>query len=981
MSTETIFKFLAVRPAKLTAATTTMLPVYSVLPTAFHASVLSTMAGGATKTQIATLAKNFLAEKNFSYLDNFADTKFPVESMMRWVLGNGTLTFSESDFIKRMEAVAGMDLVKIVNNNNFLTLFNDLRDSVLACILSNTPVTNKEKKISAIKLLYTLAIIENRQLVLKEDQIINDYFSASTVLFPVIRSATESRDSKLPAVSVKTGPLRDEDSKTGQKLQRLEAAHRELSRMATHEQFRYIPEMSAEANHKEQSAAAQSNSAKTGGNVKPASADTNPALQQFLLSRSAVKSLSKSTQAVLDEFKVDRDTINPIALIADIEEEIGYLSANTRSNLNYNKMIAVGGTYIDRNQFNETLGDKGAADKVVLQDLFLKNCSYQSGIGDLLIVQQKLKAYELAEFAHVENALSGETREREHRRLSLREDITESETETETEKERNLQSAERNEMQNEAQKIIQQDSHLEAGLQVSGSYGPVISFSSSLNAGVTYSVNETQKKSQSYSREVTEKSSEKITNRVREQTRRRVLEQTEEINKHKIDNSDPSKGHLRGIYRWLNKVYDAQILNYGQRMMYEFVIPEPAAFFLYAMVENPPVESTLIKPEPPMYNGAPLTPAHLNRANYTEYISLYNVTGAPELPSSFIVKSYSEKQEGKEVQNFNRSAILPVPAGYEAYAVIIQSAAIFGPGDDERLLSVTLAGMSSNILGIRYLTLPRRYRGELSMNCQVRGASNFTASCDIFCQLTAEAVAKWQVAMYDAIVQAYLDQKAAYDARLEQKAIQEGVKILGRNPDENRRIEKEELKKLVDMVLLNLPYFNFNSFVPYPEPIMDLTKICSTGALIRFFENAFEWQNMTYVFYPYFWGRHARWASALHITDPDTDFAAFLKAGAARVQVPVRPGFERALALFSQTGVIWEGNDVPIIGDKLYVPLVDEISEKLGKLDNGVVYPEGAQPWEVTVPTSLIVLQDLEEIPNIRDRMTGNFIDLRNKIS
>jgi hypothetical protein len=157
---------------------------------------------------------------------------------------------------------------------------------------------------------------------------------------------------------------------------------------------------------------------------------------------------------------------------------------------------------------------------------------------------------------------------------------------------------------------------------------------------------------------------------------------------------------------------------------------------------------------------------------------------------------------------------------------------------------------------------------------------------------------------------------------------------------------------------------------------MNIFKACMNGSKIRFFENAFEWNNMTYVLYPYFWGRHARWISALHLTDPDLDFAAFLRAGAARVQVPVRPGFERAVAYFCQVGEIWEGNDVPLIGDSLYVPIVEEITENLGKLDEGVPYPEGSEPWEVTVPTSLVVVQNLEEIPNIRDILTGNPIKL-----
>jgi hypothetical protein len=56
------------------------------------------------------------------------------------------------------------------------------------------------------------------------------------------------------------------------------------------------------------------------------------------------------------------------------------------------------------------------------------------------------------------------------------------------------------------------------------------------------------------------------------------------------------------------------------------------------------------------------------------------------------------------------------------------------------------------------------------------------------------------------------------------------------------------------------------------------------------------------------------------------------------------------------------------------VPIVDEIAANLGKLDEGVPYPEGATSWEVRVPTSLVLVQNLEEIPNIRDVLTGNSV-------
>jgi hypothetical protein len=59
------------------------------------------------------------------------------------------------------------------------------------------------------------------------------------------------------------------------------------------------------------------------------------------------------------------------------------------------------------------------------------------------------------------------------------------------------------------------------------------------------------------------------------------------------------------------------------------------------------------------------------------------------------------------------------------------------------------------------------------------------------------------------------------------------------------------------------------------------------------------------------------------------------------------------------------------------VPIVDEIAANLGKFDSeGVPYPKDSKPWEVRVPTELVLVQNLEEIPNIRDILTGRIISI-----
>ena len=166
-----------------------------------------------------------------------------------------------------------------------------------------------------------------------------------------------------------------------------------------------------------------------------------------------------------------------------------------------------------------------------------------------------------------------------------------------------------------------------------------------------------------------------------------------------------------------------------------------------------------------------------------------------------------------------------------------------------------------------------------------------------------------------------------------------------------------------------LPLPTFPDQQPAMEPDVPSD---TSGLAARFFENAFEWHNMAATFYPYFWGKKPRWIPALNFTDPDPQFASFLRAGACRVQVPIRRGFERAMAHYCQHGEIWEGrDDPPLVEDELFLPVIQEILDAMELTADGTKPEETTDLGTVMLPTSLVLLQDLSEIQNIIDPLTG----------
>lgn len=978
MAEEGIFRFLSVRPADLKkkqSAKNKKVPLYSQPgATELQASLEEARKRGAPKGEILAIARAF--KESPHYAQDLEALGFGIRPLLVWMAEKGDQLLRDLELRKEVQTLYKLTVDEILRSIEFQRTFLNLADSFLVDnLLRGIDARRADDMAAALKLMRLLQSLGGTAPQPREGRL-GDLISQTVLVLPDtadLSSAPADVPANAPAALAlkveEPGEPKRQAEAGRNRLADLEAAHRELSRLVSDERALSRPEPAKAAVKRE--AAPEGTAA---ADIMPE--DAVPRGGAVLTSQAA-KGLSEASRNALLDLRIDPEQVDPLRTVSLIEREMQHLGSQLSSEQVPGQLLVFGGVHVDLQKLRASLATSatGASELPPVP----RSSRFQAGTGDLLLVRQKLKAHELGEFAHIENVLQGETREREHRRLDLREEIDVIEVERETEKQRDLQSTERNELQSEAEKTVRSQIGIEAGVQTSGSYGPCFNFSASLNASFSTTTEETQRKAMSYSREVTEKTSERIREKVRTERRVRVLQEIEEINRHKFENTGDSKGNVRGVYRWLNKIYEAQVFNYGQRMMYEFVIPEPAAYYLHALVENPPQERVLEKPVPPLFHEAPLRPANLTRSNYHDYVAQYRVRAAPAPPSQFQSAAAFAAQDGNAEGNFGRSSKIDVAAGYEAYGADVMFDFVREGDGDPSELRVRVGGQALSSSG-SVTFAPRRK--ELTFSASLLHGKSFGLGIDVHAQLTSESFAAWQHNMFDAIQQAYLEQKIDYEEKLQAAALQKEVQILGRNPLENRRIERDELKKMVLMMLTGSPSIGLTSFqpgAPGSEPVLDLNEAYTNGARIRFFENAFEWINLLYVFYPYFWGRPARWQGALSLTDPDPDFAAFLKAGAARVQVPVRPGFEKAVVHFCQFDEIWEGNDIPLRDDDLYVAIVDEITENLGKLDAGVPYPEDSKPWEVTVPTSLVVVQDLDEIPAIRDILTGKPIDLENK--
>jgi hypothetical protein len=621
------------------------------------------------------------------------------------------------------------------------------------------------------------------------------------------------------------------------------------------------------------------------------------------------------------------------------------------------------------------------------------------GIADLLVVKQQIKRYEAGEIAHVENVLAGESKVRTHRQLDRVEEITSTLDELESEKVTELETTERFELNKETTRTQQIDQKVGFGLTLSGKYGPTVEFSSNLQLGQETSDTTAQRIAVEYAKEIVERSKDRIVERVRRERRRTVFRETEETNEHTLKNE--SGEHRSGVYQFIDKIYESQVFNCGLREMFDFMVPEPASYLWHLeQLPQPDIDS----PAPPIRLEVDAADAtEINEANYLPLAARYGAKGIKEPPQYLTLKEVKLAQgsgnESEAARPRNRNeAEIAIPGGYRPLWAFVT---IMGMTDANPTIATTIGhtsdvwkpsgseridfGNSDNIAMFR-TDSPRFFvfstDGALHIKDEklfitVYGyeTANYSMHIKVLFLRNGAAMTGWRIATYDAIAEAYNTVLLQYQQDVEalkqrQAARSVNTQDFGDTPSTNQQIIRAELKKHCLAIIrsehlpsLNTEHTPGDAVTP---PRFDLADARADGTQIRFLEHAFEWDQMQYVFYPYFWARPGGegrgWADRFHARNMDANLAEFLKAGYARVVVPVRLGFDAAVAHYLTTPnrEVWQGAGEPEINDPLYKPIVDEIKERTGA-DQGEIAV--GEPWETRLPTTVVLARRAEALP------------------
>lgn len=574
------------------------------------------------------------------------------------------------------------------------------------------------------------------------------------------------------------------------------------------------------------------------------------------------------------------------------------------------------------------------------------------GVADLLVVRQHIKSYELKEIQNIENILLGESRRKTARHTTVASTTSTTSTTTTTETIQEQQTTERFSLQNEIDKTLKEDLAIKAGASVAY-HGGTVDANANFSLDYSNSKSESQKIATDYAKETVSRASKKVTQTIQQSIVQQFTETFDTLEDHSFDNTG-GQGNVSGVYQWVDAINEAQVFNYGRRLLYDLMVPEPAAQWLDAFATRP---ATSPVPVPPPAFDVKLVA--IDPSSYGTLATAYRAEGVPPPPVSQLSASGTSVMTSQQGASDQVSTI-KIPDGYEATSAWVSGNFDWSSEPDGIgvfLGSVSIPFKQNDPPFQQELATP--LIGEIPFGVHGYHVANYSLTVQVICQPSQDSIAAWKQTVFDKLLAGWNKWNADYMdalANQQQQAASQPDLELGGNPDDNAAVIRTELKRgVLQMMLGNFDYElteTSTGGAQYPHP--KLPDAIQLGEMIRFFEQAFEWEQVSYVLYPYFWGRKSTWYDRLRLTADDPSFLAFLRAGSARVVVPVRPGFEPYLQYYFITGMLWNGSEPPQVVDANYLPIAQEIADATGASKGEVPYGD---PWDVILPTTFVRLR------------------------
>lgn len=548
-------------------------------------------------------------------------------------------------------------------------------------------------------------------------------------------------------------------------------------------------------------------------------------------------------------------------------------------------------------------------------------------ITDLLELRDWTHRYKAGDLAYIEIVAAGEKRKRQHEMRRTRETFAEQETAARSLERRDHQVTERSSLQREIERQADASTSIDASVEASydsGMYRARLSAAFAADRSTSEALREAQEKA----REVVTNAVTEIEKQTRTLRSERVTTEEIEKNTHSFANAGPSP--LVTKYFWVTQEKRAQLFSYDKHLITELIIPSPARLFEHLLEARREAEVAKI-PKPTA--AAPIKPADLpfaatdlTAANYASHALQYGVSSPPAPPDE--TKSVSASTAYNKTvwgQKTLTPVQLQVPPDYHAVALSVSGnvdyrSSVFSPRKIQFTLSNT--GVELNVNGNSAPATLSNLTGDAYVDVIAHNINNFTATLALTVKINATVWVAWQNTVFQAIQASHSEMLAAYQTALEvydakwaeYRAACEKLrrelrdKETSRHPFYNREIERTELKRAA-IYLLCQNFSTEGAVLPKTEPCgfpeIDRSEADARGYDWYFWDRMFDWKHLSYAFFDYFWNPMCSWADRFDPDEPDALFKAFLRAGYARVLIPVSPDMEEDFLYYASTRQKW----------------------------------------------------------------------------
>jgi hypothetical protein len=492
-------------------------------------------------------------------------------------------------------------------------------------------------------------------------------------------------------------------------------------------------------------------------------------------------------------------------------------------------------------------------------------------------------------------------------------------------------------MSNDSQS--QHSTALNLGASLSASYSSV-TLSTNFGYNSTNNDSQSKKDSRNHSMAITKKASARTKKDHKVTFKVTSVTGSEDQSVRVISNPSMTDA-MRIDYFQLARKWKVNLLRYGLRMTYDIAIPNPGSGIVTLVSD---VKALDAKINTPFTFTLPLSAIHYNSlatnpqdvSNYDQLAAQYSasVTAPPE-PRQWV----NVHKETTEVSDYDHvhfdSVEFDIDDDYYIYDFTLEFDFQTNSGETNDYFRMiggeSINAGTTNLIGMS---------GHLSLDFVYQYIYNYAINITFTCRPKVQVLLDWRLQAWNQIRQAAED---AYNKGLQDLKDQQ-AELVQQIADYDaltlRRMEQEEIMKGVLRWLLGpqfylVPFniaslFGSDSNDPEVQDVLDPNKLTAAewldvmehGEFIKYIHNAIEWENVLYFTYPYFWDDNKAWDFKKFLYHPDSTHRTFLRSGAARVVLTIRPGFEPSFTSLVETGAF---NSLP--GPHPYVTIAQEIQD------------------------------------------------------